>query len=78
MSGALPGASKAGMCSGEQIETPREKAPGKKGVARPILNAGAYAGPVPPGLTWMFSDASTAGQTRPKSRCVADAERQVA
>src|SRR5215217_4380771 len=60
-SGASPGASKAWMSGREQIETPRENVPGKKGLARPIPNGGAYAGPVPPGLTWTLSDASTVG-----------------
>jgi hypothetical protein len=66
------------MSGREQIETPRENAPGKKGLARPIPNGGAYAGPVPPGLTWTLSDASTVGQTRTESRCMADTESRVA
>jgi hypothetical protein len=32
------------------MKTPRENAPGKKGVTRPIPSVGAYAGPVPQGL----------------------------
>ncbi len=61
------------MMSGkEPMGTPGENAPGKKGVARPIPNARARAGPVPPGLIWTVYTVSRVGRIRPKSQLTAD------